>query len=123
MGKLSYTARRLVAIWLLMLMQILPVMAGDEDMSPSVYQIFDPETGYMIPVDPETARQIDHGLSVDPAAQGTTSADGTARSVGQTAGQFKVNSWWLGGIIALALIGGIVFLAKKRATVQTSVST
>ena len=29
----------------------LPGQAGDEDMNPSMYQIFDPETGYMIPVE------------------------------------------------------------------------
>ncbi|MFQ5982230.1 MAG: hypothetical protein ACE5KS_02535 [Woeseiaceae bacterium] len=31
--------------------------AGDEDMSPSAYHVFDPETGYMITVDPEAEEQ------------------------------------------------------------------
>ncbi len=29
-----------------------PVLAGDEDMSPSAYQEFDPVTGFMVTVDP-----------------------------------------------------------------------
>ena len=45
--------------------------AGDEDMSPSPYQEFDPVTGYMVTVDPAKQQH-------EQAAQGDAKAGGTA---------------------------------------------
>lgn len=58
--------RKAVLLWLATFALTSPAVAGDEDISPSAYQIFDPETGYMIPVDPADARQ-GHEASGDDA--------------------------------------------------------
>ena len=79
------------------------VHAGDEDMSPSAYHVFDPETGYMITVDPMAEEQP---LAEDVSAtqDATAVQDEPAAPV----------SWvyWIGLIV---LIGGaIVWLHHRR---------
>ncbi len=48
----------------MLLLGALAAYAGDEDMSPSAYHVFDPVTGYMVTVDPLDEEQQD---SVVPA--------------------------------------------------------
>ena len=72
--------------------------AGDEDMSPSAYHVFDPETGYMITVDPLDEEQQDSSVpdEVPPEDEPTTP-----------------DSWqyW---IAAFAVSGGIAFWLHRR---------
>lgn len=75
--------------------------AGDEDMSPSAYHVFDPETGFMVTVDPTDEEQPAAMLSdvdkveVEPAA--------------------PVDRRLL--IIAIFVVGGLIFwVQKKRAS-------
>lgn len=54
--------------------------AGDEDMSPNAYHIFDPETGYMMTVESAPEGQdgttrADQGASTEPAHGQTANAD------------------------------------------------
>jgi hypothetical protein len=75
--------------------------AGDEDMSPSAYHVFDPETGFMMTVDPTDEEQLDAAPpDVDaPEIEPTAPVD------------------WRGWIAALLIVGGIViWLRKKRAS-------
>lgn len=69
-----------------------PAFGGDEDISPSAYQIFDPETGYMIPVDPQHSQpghDRDTGSSKD----------------GEAAGDGGIGRYWPVLFIALLLLG------------------
>ena len=60
MRRRKYILFRLAGIGLLPLLLTLGTVtlyAGDEDMSPSAYHVFDPVTGYMITVDPQAEEQ------------------------------------------------------------------
>ena len=62
MRRRKYILFRLTGIGLLPLVLTLwtaTLYAGDEDMSPSAYHVFDPVTGYMITVDPLAEEQQD----------------------------------------------------------------
>jgi len=75
------------------------VYAGDEDMSPSAYHVFDPVTGYMITVDPLEEEQQDLMVpdDVPPEVESTVSVH------------------WYFWIAAIAAAGSItVWLHKHR---------
>ena len=102
MRQRKYILFRLAAIRLLSLVLTLctaTLYAGDEDMSPSAYHVFDPVTGYMITVDPLAEEQQ------DPAA-----ADDLSSEVDTTA-----PVPWQYWIATIVVAGGIaVWLHKKR---------
>ena len=82
--------------------------AGDEDMSPSAYHVFDPVTGYMITVDPLDEEQQDSAAAADisPELESTVVTDQRAARVS-----------WRYWMAAIALAGGIaVWLHKRRKT-------
>ena len=72
--------------------------AGDEDMSPSAYHVFDPETGYMITVDPLDAEQLDSTVvdEVPPEIDATASAH------------------WYFWLAVIVVAGGIALWLHKR---------
>ncbi len=72
--------------------------AGDEDMSPSAYHVFDPVTGYMITVDPLAEEQQDSGPT-----------DGVPPETEPTAP--VVWQFW---IAASVIAGGVVVWLHKR---------
>ena len=79
------------------------VYAGDEDMSPSAYHVFDPATGFMMTVDPmDEEQQVVTPPYVDtPEIEPPASID------------------WRLWIVALLVAGGIaIWLQKKRASRQ-----
>lgn len=107
------------------------VMAGDEDMNPSVYQKFDPETGFMVPVNVNpTGQHSKHGST--PAQTPPAVTDGSSKPVSTPAQTPSVASdinntpvtvqagsndhsiLWAGGLLGLILIGGYVLLGRKR---------
>ena len=77
--------------------------AGDEDMSPSAYHVFDPETGYMVTVDPMDEEQQD----AMPAAVDTPEAESTAPS-----------DWRLLLVILSIGVAVAIWLHKKRVSRQ-----
>ena len=83
---------------LIVVLGTLAAYAGDEDMSPSAYHVFDPETGYMITVDPLDEEQQD---SVVPAE--------IPLEVGSTA-----SVQWHFWIVAIAVSGGIAYWLHRR---------
>ena len=92
---------RLVGIGLLPLLLTLctaTLYAGDEDMSPSAYHVFDPVTGYMITVDPLDEEQQD---SVVP--------DEILSKIESTA-----SVHWYFWIVAIAVSGGIAYWLHRR---------
>ncbi len=75
--------------------------AGDEDMSPSAYHVFDPVTGYMITVDPQAEEQQVSAAPEDVQPE----VDTTALVLWQ---------YWIAVIV---VAGGIaVWLHKRRET-------
>ena len=72
--------------------------AGDEDMSPSAYHVFDPVTGYMITVDPLAEEQQDSAATDDVPPE----IEPTAPVVWQ---------FW---IAAIVITGGIIVWLHKR---------
>jgi hypothetical protein len=83
------------------------LLAGDEEMNPSMYQVFDPVTGYMVPADELTDPQ-------SAAAQHTTNQTHKmepAEESAQTAGVTSSAPYaLLAGIAAtLGLISGIAY--------------
>ena len=92
---------RLVGIGLLPLFLTLctaTLYAGDEDMSPSAYHVFDPVTGYMITVDPLDEEQQDSVVpdEIPPEVESTASVH------------------WQFWIAAIAVSGGIAYWLHRR---------
>ena len=83
---------------LILIFGTLAAYAGDEDMSPSAYHVFDPETGYMITVDP-----------LDEEQQNSMVADEIPPEVASTA-----SDHWRFWIAAIAVSGGIAFWLHRR---------
>lgn len=79
--------------------------AGDEDISPSVYQQFDPVTGYMILVESPPVAQQNHPLREVDANITTDSLDNQAENSARP-------QLWI-YLLAVTLIGG-GFAAWKR---------
>jgi hypothetical protein len=92
---------------------IVPVAyAGDEDMSPSAHQKFDPVTGYMIPDD-------------DPAAQGHAAPGaaeaGSAAAGDEGAASSTQSSMWGYLLFAAALFAAfLAWTSKKRKAGRSS---
>lgn len=66
---------RLTTSAALLVLLAVAARAGDEDISPSPYQEFDPVTGYMVTVDPAENQQQGHGPARDDAAAEQTAAE------------------------------------------------
>lgn len=89
-----------VSISLLMLTAILitPALhAGDEDMSPNAYHIFDPVTGYMVTVEPQTTPQQGPEASAADGNMAAEPVDDQAVAQPQT---------WLFMLAVMLLAGG-----------------
>ena len=83
---------------LILILGTLAAYAGDEDMSPSAYHVFDPVTGYMITVDP-----------LDEEQQDSMVADEIPPEVESIA-----SDHWRFWIAAIAVLGGIAFWLHRR---------
>jgi hypothetical protein len=83
---------------LILILGTLAAYAGDEDMSPSAYHVFDPVTGYMITVDPLDEEQQDSVVpdEIPPEVESTVSVH------------------WRFWIAAIAVSGGIAFWLHRR---------
>lgn len=68
----SSSIRSCVAWCLLALLPLAGARAGDEEINPSVYQVFDPETGYFIDVEPPPDQQP---ANSQPALPATVAGD------------------------------------------------
>jgi len=85
--------------------------AGDEDMNPTAYQRFDPETGFMVPIQPHEAQQQTH----DQSEQGTSSVAQTPHTTPTSELAESTNShlFWI------YLLGGISLLAGFAAWIRS----
>ncbi len=109
MRRRKYILFRLAGIGLLPLVLTLwtaTLYAGDEDMSPSAYHVFDPVTGYMITVDPLAEEQQDSAAPDDlPPKVETT--DVTDEPTAPDPWQY-----WIATIVVAG--GVVVWLLKRR---------
>jgi len=79
--------------------------AGDEDMSPNAYHIFDPETGYMVTVESQPdAQQGQSMTAIDPNAE--------AEQADEDDGHFTVLQRWI-FLLAVILLAG-AYAVRKR---------
>ncbi len=77
-----WSALHLLLFILLSLPWSYPVHAGDEDLNPSIYQIFDPVTGFTIEVEqPPDDQQTVTSQQTHPATQTTQASQGPAATV------------------------------------------
>ncbi len=83
---------------LVLILGTLAAYAGDEDMSPSAYHVFDPVTGYMITVDPLDEEQQDSLVpdEIPPEVESTAPVH------------------WQSWIAAIAVSGGIAYWLPRR---------
>ena len=86
------------------------LFAGDEDMSPSAYHVFDPETGYMMTVDPMAEEQI---VDAD-AAAGKDAADTAVATSGQRTGGPTLSQLLIYATVTLLLVGGIIVWRRNQ---------
>ena len=87
---------------LLLLLTAFGAQAGDEDMSPSAYHVFDPETGYMVTVDPLAEEQpLEDGDDASAGAESTSATDPAAPA-------------WLYGAGALVVLGALIGVLYRR---------
>ena len=104
--------RKCVSLLLLTAILTTPTLhAGDEDISPNAYNVFDPVTGYMVPADSQPTTQQGHELS---DADANLAADPLND---QTEGTSESQRWiYLLAIVVLA--GG--FISWRRNKEKTS---
>jgi len=85
------------------------IHAGDEDMSPSAYHVFDPETGYMMTVDPMAEEQLQGDTATDAATPDVAPAAATDTAL------FS-RSWTYLLPALLVIVGVIAWLRRKKAS-------
>ena len=97
-----------LAISLYALLRAPLLIAGDEDMSPNAYHVFDPETGYMMTVDPMSEEEL-----AKARADGTLDrvADLTAAPSPQSTSATTPRFWL---ILLAAFSAGIAYVAWRR---------
>jgi hypothetical protein len=103
------TTTRTCLLCLTVLLVSPAIFAGDEDMSPNAYHIFDPETGYMITVESVPDGQI-----------APTGADSNkpVPSLGNQTETARDSQSWLYLIAAMLVVAG--FAAWKRKNEKTT---
>lgn len=84
--------------------------AGDEDLSPSAYQRFDPVTGFTITVDPDAQNSQEHGPT-----DGQTQSDAAHANDESTATEASPRYAWLYWVIALAAGAGVIVWLRGKA--------
>lgn len=112
--KLIFIAFAFFVAWLVPLQW---VTAGDEDMM-SPYTQFDPETGFFIPIDPQT---------VDPMTQGHEPSSSTTSSTAQvpapqamdeeistTSPDSQGHILLISGVVLLLLVGTVFYIRRAK---------
>ena len=110
----------LITGWLFTSCLMATVYAGDEDMNPTAYQRFDPETGFMVPIQPHEAQQQNH----DQTTQGTAELPQTPDSAIQPPEAEEPTgsaSFWLYLLAGITILAGFAAWIRSK-KVKTSPS-
>ncbi len=85
--------------------------AGDEDINPSIYQQFDPETGYLVKADPQAVGQ--HAVAPTQGKNVGTSELELVPSESAENAWGPSNYLMIGGIAVISLLA-VVFVLKRQ---------
>jgi len=128
MGSISRNLLLLIPIGIMLTLPVMTVWSADEDIGSSVYLVFDPETGeFVTEVDSDIVKQdrldyelgratgvIDHTSPPDSGTAASTVAQAATADVpAATDSGPVISAIWIGVIIALGLVGGIMVFRKK----------
>lgn len=100
------TRSSLLAIVLLCVANVLSAesaWASDEDLTSSAYLVFDPETGEFVTVQDANRAKQNHD-AIDPALAAVKPDSGSASTLPLVGG----------GVLAVAVIGGMIFLLRRK---------
>jgi hypothetical protein len=111
-------ASTLLAVTLMI--SFVSVQAGDEDLNPSVYQDFDPVTGFVIdvvpPPDDQQAAAQNHAASTSATPPPVASTPATSAVTPEPETSSGLNPLLLtGGILVLGLVGAVAISNRKGA--------
>jgi hypothetical protein len=111
-------ASTLLAVTLMI--SFVSVQAGDEDLNPSVYQDFDPVTGFVIdvvpPPDDQQAAAQNHAASTSATPPPVASTPATSAVTPEPETSSGLNPLLLtGGILVLGLVGAVAISKRKGA--------
>ena len=111
-------ASTLLAVTLMI--SFVSVQAGDEDLNPSVYQDFDPVTGFVIdvvpPPDDQQAAAQNHAASTSTTPPPVASTPATSAVTPEPETSSGLNPLLLtGGILVLGLVGAVAISKRKGA--------
>lgn len=93
------------------------VNAGDEDMNPTIYSRFDPETGFMIPNDPPPSSQQAHTATPGVIAESSQQDSFAPPQADETAQAYPLWVPVIAGFIGLVVI--ITLVKKRRPTADS----
>ena len=104
-----------------------PAFAGDEDMNPTAYSVFDPVTGYMIPVEdppPQQHTQV-NATTQAPTDTATPTPQTTVDSQAMTspntiADDAKQSPMWMYLIAAALILGGFAAWVRNKGKISRS---
>ncbi|NNE38650.1 MAG: hypothetical protein HKN08_10135 [Gammaproteobacteria bacterium] len=107
---------------LLILMLHSPAFAGDEDMNPTAYSVFDPVTGYMIPADQLPPQEH---TSTATTTNETTIPDESSTMVGQPmASESSTNEdqspMWMYLVAGALILGGFAAWVRNKGKISNS---
>lgn len=105
---------RIALLSLTMIFVTQALFAGDEDMSPSAYHVFDPETGYMMTVDPMDEEQLDTALPAGESADVDT--NGTTVLADEQAAGTTPALLWAYLIVGIIVVVGALTWKRGRVT-------
>ena len=119
MNRLTHKTH-LISFWLFLSCLMTTVYAGDEDMNPTAYQRFDPETGFMIPIQqPHDGQQQNHNQTT----QGTTDAvqtPDTSMPPPVVEAPAESTSFWLYLLAGVTVLAGLAAWIRGKKVRTTS---
>ncbi len=99
-----------------------PAFAGDEDMNPTAYQVFDPVTGYMIPADQLPPQEHTPVTTADSTMPNTSTAASSQSMTSQTSTAEETNQspMWMYLVAGAIILGGFAAWVRNKGKISNS---